>query len=416
MIPTATSRTAFWLRLLALLSLTACGHSHGCSGFHFPSGHGLGHGSGGGFGHSLGHAAGTSFGASTHAVRAMADLRGAAQLVEHLAPLLFHARTTSVVVGGAVLGAPVADDIKVLAEDPALTAEIVASDTDVFWVDRSLSDVDSIVAVPVAGGGATTFYACPGDGVSTISSMALDSGYLYWVESLDPGRNETSYVKRMRVTGGAVEPVLVRRGRIKRIVVRSPLLYSVDESSARATSLSDGTEITLGPVLDSSQGPAIGADSRAIYWLGASRFTQTIMMAPTTSSPAVALSIRESAVTAMGVGGPSLYWVEYGGPNRESSVFAMDRRGGKPSRVFESILLVASASYGDALIAADDDGAFWMVEGSGPFNDGVIYHGARSTPPEVVVSGIGGPGGLALAGDWLVFTDMAQGLVVRVPR
>jgi hypothetical protein len=139
-------------------------------------------------------------------------------------------------------------------------------------------------------------------------------------------------------------------------------------------------------------------------------------VAASVDSPWKSLSVRESAVTAIRAVGPSVYWVEYGGPSRGSSVFAMNRGGGTPTRIFESSRMAASASYGHALLAADEEGAYWMVEGSGPLDDGAIYQGARGSTPRVVVSGVGGPGGVAVAGDWLVFTDMAQGLVVRVPR
>lgn len=360
-------------------------------------------------GRSIEHAASWLRGSARHMAKEGAR---SARLLEGLAPYVFHARS----VAAASPATSPADDVFVLAEDPEVSAEMVATDETVFWVDRVLSNVDSIVAVPVVGGLPTTLYACSGDGVSTIRSLASDAGYLYWVEASGPGMDETSYVKRMRGTGGGVESLLARRGRIKQIALSGPFLYAVDESYVSAVRLEDRSETSLGRVRDSSQGPALAADAGGVYWVGAGHFALDVMTAASPTSPWVKLSTRESAVTAMSLSGPTLYWVEYGGPRGESSVFAMDRQGGEPTRLFGSSRLTASSSYGHALLASDAEGAYFMVEGSGPEDDGAIYEASRHGPPRVVVSGIGGPGGVAVAGPWLVFTDIAQGRVVRVPR
>jgi hypothetical protein len=332
------------------------------------------------------------------------------RLLDELSPLVAHPR------GSDPGPAPTADGITVLAEDPYVSTEVVASDTTVYWVDRGLSSVDSIVAVPLAGGLATTLYACPGDGVDAIPSLALDSGYLYWVESTVEGP-ETSFVKRMRIGGVAVEPVLTQRPKIKQIAVQGGFVYSLGETELRVTRLSDGDETILGAVPASSEGPALTVDGPSAFWLGAPhRFTRAIMTATSPLFQSVTLFAREAAVTAMRVEGSSVYWIEYGGGKSGSSVFAMDGAGGAPERVFESARLNASTSYGHALLAADAEGAYWMVDGSGPRNDGAIYGGAPGMTPRVVVSGIGGSGGLASCGDWLVFTDMGEGLVVRARK
>jgi hypothetical protein len=326
-----------------------------------------------------------------------------------LSPLAFYARGVTAASG---LGA---DGITVLAKDPGVSAEIVASDRTVFWVSRELSSADSIVSIPIEGGLAPTLYTCPGGGVDTIASLALDSGHLYWVESTAGG--EMSFVKRMPTDGGAVEPILTRRGHVKQIVVDPPFLYSVDETSVRAMGLSDRTEISLGAVAASSQGPALASTRGVPFWFGlANPSARAIMTASHSSSEPLALSTREQPVTAMSVAGAHLYWLEYGGPSSGSSLFVMDRGDRSPTRIFESNRLNATSSYGHALVASDDDGAFVMVDASGPDDDGAILEATRGAEPRLVVSGIGGPGGLATSGHWLVFTDMGAGLVVRVPK
>lgn len=114
--------------------------------------------------------------------------------------------------------------------------------------------------------------------------------------------------------------------------------------------------------------------------------------------------------------GSSLYWVEGGGSSDGGSLFVLNRAGGVPFRIFESNRLSASASYGHALFAADEDEAYWMLAPTGSTRDGALYEGARGVEPRVLVSGVERPGGVAVSRGWVVFTDMGTGLVVRVSK
>jgi hypothetical protein len=392
---------SFWARTVVLLALTACGHAHGCDGLsHMPSGHGSMH--------SAGHATVTS-GAFSGGHGGPAGLGDAARLLDGIRPLAYHSAS------GSSLG-PTGAGITVLAEDSEVSSEIVASGTMAYWVDRSLSSPDAIRSVALEGGVAMTLYECSRDGDWTIRSLALDSKYIYWAESTLEGP-EMSFLKRMPASGGAVESISAVRHRIKQIAVDPPYLYSVDEVALRVMRLSDWRETTIGAVPSSSEGPALAADRGDVLWLGlADRTSRAIQTAKSPRFQLAPLTRREGAVTAMSLGGSSLYWVEYEGSNNGSSVFVIDRGGDTPLRVFESNRLNATSSYGHSLIAADDDGVYFMVDGSGPLDDGTIYKGARASEVRVVVSGVGGPGGLALSGGWLVFTDMGAGLVVRAPK
>jgi hypothetical protein len=301
----------------------------------------------------------------------------------------------------------------VLADDTEVSAEIVASEVDAYWVDRGFSGGDSIQSVPLAGGIETTIYASHENGVSTIPSLALDSSYLYWAES-PLTENQMSLVNRIPLGGGAVEPVLAVRGSIRQIFVDPPFLYSVDERSVRALQLLDGSQTTLGP---SAQAGAMTVDQGTAYWLGASAASPpAIMSASGPGFPRVSLAMRDAAIPAMRAAGQSLYWVERGGWNDGASLFTMDRAGGTPVRLFESSRMSASAAYGHALLAADTDGVYWMVDPSGPTSDGALYQGARGLEPRILVSGIGRPGGVAASAGQLVFTDMGAGFVVRVSK
>ncbi len=308
------------------------------------------------------------------------------------------------------------EDIVVLAQDSEVSGEIVASDTTAFWVDRGFSNADSIQAVPLEGGIETTVYAFTGGGVATIPSLALDSDYLYWAES-PLAEDEMSLVKRMPLGGGAIEPVLAARGRIQQIVVDPPFLYSVDEGTVRATRLSDRSQTTLG-TRPPAGGGTIAADGAATYWLGDSDGSmQAIMAASSPGFRRVRLATRDAVIPAIRVAGPSLYWVERGVSSDGASLFVMDRSGAAPPlRVFESTRMSASASYGHALFAADADGAYWMLEPTGPLGDGALYQGARGVEPRVLVSGIGRPGGVTVSRGWVIFTDLGAGFVVRVSK
>jgi hypothetical protein len=330
-----------------------------------------------------------------------------------LSPLTFYPRFYA--GGVTVTSGPAADGIFVLAEDPDVTAEVVASDDTVFWVSRGLSTADSIVSVPVGGGLATTLYRCSGEGVAIVS-LARDASHVYWVESTAV-RTEMSFVKRMQIGSDTVESFLTVRGPLKQIVIDPPFLYSVDESAVRAVRLSDGTETSLGAVTPSSQGPALAAARGVSFWLGLSDpSTRAIMTSGRPGSEPTALSKREQPVTAMSIAGASLYWIEYGGPNSSSSLFVMNPRDRDPTRIFESDRLNATSSYGHALIASDGDGAFVMVDPSGTEDDGAIFQIARGAEPRLVVSGTAGPGGIATGGKWVIFSDTGAGLVVRVPK
>jgi hypothetical protein len=244
-------------------------------------------------------------------------------------------------------------------------------------------------------------------------SLALDSSYLYWAES-PLTENQMSLVNRIPLGGGAVEPVLAVRGSIRQIFVDPPFLYSVDERSVRALQLLDGSQTTLGP---SAQAGAMTVDQGTAYWLGASAASPpAIMSASGPGFPRVSLAMRDAAIPAMRAAGQSLYWVERGGWNDGASLFTMDRAGGTPVRLFESSRMSASAAYGHALLAADTDGVYWMVDPSGPTSDGALYQGARGLEPRILVSGIGRPGGVAASAGQLVFTDMGAGFVVRVSK
>jgi len=159
------------------------------------------------------------------------------------------------------------------------------------------------------------------------------------------------------------------------------------------------------------------AGQGAAYWLGtAVASAEAIMTASAPGFLRSSLAPRDAAIPAMRAAGTSLYWVERGGLSDGASLFVMDRAGGTPIRVFESSRMSASASYGHALFAADTDGAYWMVDPSGPLSDGALYQGAEGVPPQILVSGIGRPGGVAVSGGRVVFTDMGAGSVVRVSK
>jgi hypothetical protein len=309
------------------------------------------------------------------------------------------------------------DAIVVLAEDSEVSAEIVASGVTAYWVDRGFSNADSIRAVPLDGGVATTVYTCPDDRVSTVPSLALDSMYLYWAES-PLSEHQMSLVKRIPLDGGPIEPVLATRGRIRQIFVDPPFLYTIDEGSVRATQLADRSQTTLGTVPASAEAGAMTADHGAAYWLGAAVASTKAIM--TTSGPGfqpMSLATRDAVIPAMSATGRSLYWIERGGLSDGASLFVMGRAGGTPVRVFESSRMSASASYGHAILAADADGAYWMVDPSGPVNDGALYQGGvGGLEPQILVSGIERPGGVAVSGGWLVFTDMGTGFVVRISK
>jgi hypothetical protein len=310
------------------------------------------------------------------------------------------------------------DDVVVLAEDSEVSAEIVASDSTAYWVDRGFSNGDSIQAVPLLGGIQTTVYASPGEGTSTIPSLALDSSYLYWAES-PLADQQMSLVKRIPLGGGRIEPVLASRGRIQQIFVDPPFLYSVEERSVRATRLSDGSQTTLQTETQalSTEGCAMAADQGVAFWLDATLTSSNGIMAA--SGPGfwpASLARRDAAISAMRAAGESLYWIERGSSSEGGSLFVMDTAGGVPARVFESIRMSTSVSYGHALLAADEDGVYWMVDPTGPLNDGAVYQGARGLEPRVLVSGVGRPGGVAVSGPRVVFTDMGAGCVVSASK
>jgi hypothetical protein len=387
-----------WFVVL-LFALTACRGAHGCVRFpkfamRLPS-HGV----------HAGHTVSSGHGVA----RALGD-------VARVASVLPPARALSRSSPPAGAGVPRREgvDIEVLADHVVVSADVVATRKSVYWVARGSTTHDSIWSVSLDGGPASTPYECARDGWA-IESLTMDGDDLYWAESSPTSGG--SFVKRMSTTGVMVETVLSSQHRIKEVAVAAPYLYTLDEYEVRATCLTNSIQSSVGPVLDSALHRALTATEHGVYFSGltAAHATGVLFGAPPLFQTAPVLPSAFSP-TAISLGGDTLYFIEYDGTRSGSSVYASSLADGRMRQAFTSTRLNAIPAYGHSILVAAADSAYFLVDGSGPLQNGAVYKTSHGDAVTLVASGIGGPGGLALSGDWLVVTDIASGQVLRVPR
>jgi hypothetical protein len=223
--------------------------------------------------------------------------------------------------------------------------------TNAYWVD----DPGDVLAVPLAGGKATTLAS----NASDVLGLTLAGGNLYW---LTP-----SVVEALPIQGGAPSTVAMSAS-------SSPNTPAADDTSIYwggdgifSVSRAGGTVTTLATTRQVSTGLAI--DDANVYWCAFSEASTPILSTPKTGGPSVTLATGQVGATAFAADGLNVYWTINEGVG---AVMKVPVSGGAP------VTLASAPTPGP--IVLDDTSVYWAQSNGPPASENATPSIMRLTP------------------------------------
>jgi hypothetical protein len=294
-----------------------------------------------------------------------------------------------------------------------VSGEIVAAGGSVYWVDRGSDVVDSIRAMPAAGGSAATVYTAPSGASPAIEDLASEGGKLYWLEVSFVGGKYHSQVKAMPAQGGAVSVLADADTALFLVAVNGSYVYFSEVDTLERVPVGGGAaqKVTSSSTIASW---AMAATSAGACWSAPG--TDVVSCEPAGASAPVTIATHQSNVQAIAISGSNVYWSTVDNPEQpaHASVFAAPIAGGAAR------LLTSDAI--DAVALAADESAVYFIDqtpstaslGKVPVAGGDVttLAGGFSPADPSIVSAVH----LALGDKSVYWTDATKGLVLSAGK
>jgi hypothetical protein len=299
------------------------------------------------------------------------------------------------------------------AQDAHVSGEIVVAAGDVYWVDRGSNVVDSIHAMPIAGGAAATIYTAPSGTSPAIEDLASDGANLYWLEVAFTSGMYHSQVKAMPVHGGSASVLADADTALFLVAVNGAYVYFSDVDSLERVPVGGGATQTVTSASTIASW-AVAASSAGACW--AAPGTGTVACEPAGASAPVTVAQGQNNVQAVAVAGSTVYWSTVDNPEQpaHASVFAAPMAGGTAH------LLTSDAT--DVVALAADSSAVYFIDqtastasmGKVPADGGDVttLAGGFSPADPSMVSAVH----IALGDTSVYWTDATRGLVLSVAK
>lgn len=244
------------------------------------------------------------------------------------------------------------------AHDAHVSGEIVAAAGSVYWVDRGSDVVDSIHAMPVAGGAAASVYTAPSSTSPAIEDLASDGANLYWLEVALAGGKYHSQVKAMPVHGGTARVLADANTALFLVAVNGSYVYFSDVDSLERVPVGGGTTETVTSASTIASW-AMAASSAGACW--AAPGTNTVSCEPAGASAPVTIATGQNNVQAVAIAGSNVYWSTVDSPENgngngnatKASLFSAPIAGG-------TARLLTSDATDVVAIAADADAVYFI--------------------------------------------------------
>lgn len=295
------------------------------------------------------------------------------------------------------------------AHDAHVSGEIVAADGSVYWVDRGSDVVDSIHAMPAAGGSDATFYTAASGASPAIEDLASDGANLYWLEVTFAAGKYHSQVKAMPLHGGSATVLADADTALFLVAVNGSYVYVSEVDSLVRIPVGGGATQT---VTSSSAiaSWAMAASSAGACW--AAPGTGTVSCEPAGSSAPVTIASGQGNVQAVAVAGSNVYWSTVDSPEQpaHASIYAAPLSGGTAhlltSDATDVVALAADASSVYFIDQATSTASLGRVSTGG--GDVTTLAGGFSPADPSIVSAVH----IALGDTSVYWTDATKGLVL----
>ncbi|HEX8791593.1 MAG TPA: hypothetical protein VF765_11630 [Polyangiaceae bacterium] len=299
------------------------------------------------------------------------------------------------------------------AHDAHVNGEIVAAGGSVYWVDRGSDVVDSIHAMPAAGGSDATVYTAPSGASPAIEDLASDGANLYWLEVTFASGKYHSQVKAMPLHDGSASVLADANTALFLVAVNGSFVYFSEVDSLVRIPVGGGAAQT---VTSSSTiaSWAMAASSTGACW--AAPGTGTVSCEPAGSSAPVTIATNQSNVQAVAVAGSNVYWSTVDSPEQpaHASIFAAPIAGG-------TARLLTSDATDPVALAADANAVYFIDQTASTASLAKVSTGAGdvstlasgfSPADPSIVSAVH----IALGDTSVYWTDATQGLVLSTAK
>jgi len=299
------------------------------------------------------------------------------------------------------------------AQDAHVSGEIVAAAGGVYWVDRGSDVVDSIRAMPAAGGSAATIYTAPPGASPAIEDLASDGANLYWLEVSFAAGKYHSQVKAMPVHGGTPSVLADAGTALFLVAVNGSYVYFSEVDSLERVPVGGGPveKVTSSAVIASW---SIAASSAGACW--AAPGDGTVSCEPAGASAPITVATGQSSVQAIAIAGSTVYWSTVDNPEQpaHASVFSAPMAGGAAH-------LLTSDATNPVALAADDHSVYFIDQTSStasldqlPIGGGAPTTLAGGFPPvdPSIVSAVH----IAVGATSVYWTDATHGLVLSAAK
>jgi hypothetical protein len=300
------------------------------------------------------------------------------------------------------------------AHDAHVSGEIVAAAGSVYWVDRGSDVVDSIRAMPAAGGSAATIYTAPSGTSPAIEDLASDGTNIYWLEVSFVAGKYHSQVKAMPVHGGTASVLAQADTALFLVAVNGSYVYFSEVDSLERVPVAGGPVETVTNTSTIASW-AMAASSAGACW--AAPGSGTVSCEPAGASAPVTVATGQSNVQAIAIAGSTVYWSTVDNPEQpalHASVFSAPMTGGAAH-------LLTSDATDPVALAADARAVYFIDQTTStaalaevPIAGGSVTTLAAGFSPAdpSIVSAVH----IALGDTSVYWTDATHGLVLSAAK
>ncbi|MFH1468157.1 MAG: DUF5050 domain-containing protein [Pseudomonadota bacterium] len=196
-------------------------------------------------------------------------------------------------------------EITILAEDYDGATALAVDDSHVYWQSNSTGAVHR---VPRSGGAAETLFESDESVFTT--SVALDSGSVYWIEYSTPGW--TGKIWSADHDGGNARLLAEQQDSPEHLALSETHVYWSGAGSVHFVAKSGGTVASIDPGGCYPEGIATDPDN--VYWTNASslpdcgEYSFTVRYAPLVGGETTTIAEAEDSPTSIAVDDDFVYW------------------------------------------------------------------------------------------------------------
>jgi hypothetical protein len=317
--------------------------------------------------------------------------------------------------------------INILASGQAGPATIAVTASEVVWANAGIEVVDgetqmtgaAILKVPLGGGVPETLATlAQSDTISDVSSLAVDSGYVYWTWSNSV--TDEGAIMKTPLAGGATMTV-ASPSYPEFVAVNGSAVYWVAEGGIMSAPTSGGPPTIFAPPggpLTLAAGKAYWFDGDGHDWAIRTREltpgTDEMTLTTWNSSEAplgscLATDRSDFSIYGLAVSTTDLYW--YGDVANGGCLMKVPLSGGTPSAIHENA--------GAGGFAVDADSIYWFDRSSSPSGPPSGSFRILKAPlagggPVTLATSVGEVFSVVVDATSVYFTDFSGGNVVKV--